>query len=146
MAQYRAAVIGLGWMGMLYDLARRIPDRFSVDDVDRPTPPLDIHRRFLYHEHPGSEGLPDTYSEALHGRPEIELVAGADRDPKRLKAFGERYGVKALYADAAQMLRQERPQIVAVCTNTKYRAELTCLAVECWTKGIITEKPMAKYV
>ena len=24
----------------------------------------------------------------------------------------------------------EKPDIVAVCTNTKYRADLTCLAVE----------------
>lgn len=143
MTQYRAAVIGLGWMGMLYDLARRIPDRFEVDDVDRPTPPLDVHHRFLYHDHPGFEGLPDTYAEALHGRPEIELVAGADRDPKRLRVFGERYGVRARYTDAAQLLRQERPQIVAICTNTKHRAELTCLAVECGARGIFTEKPMA---
>ena len=44
MAKYRAGVIGLGWMGMLYDMAARIPDRFDVDDVDRPTPGLDVHR------------------------------------------------------------------------------------------------------
>ena len=30
MAKYRAGVIGLGWMGMLYDLAERIPDLFKV--------------------------------------------------------------------------------------------------------------------
>ena len=35
---YRAAVIGLGWMGLLYDLASRIGDRFAIDDIDRPTP------------------------------------------------------------------------------------------------------------
>ena len=29
---YRAAVIGLGWMGLLYDLAGRIGDRFEIDD------------------------------------------------------------------------------------------------------------------
>ncbi len=45
MAKYRGGVIGLGWMGLLYDLADRIPDRFNVDDVDRPTPELDIHGR-----------------------------------------------------------------------------------------------------
>lgn len=50
MAQYRAAIIGLGWMGMLYDLAQRIPDRFDIDDIDRPTPPLNIHRKFYHHE------------------------------------------------------------------------------------------------
>jgi hypothetical protein len=32
MAKYRGAVIGLGWMGLLYDPAARI------DAIDRPTP------------------------------------------------------------------------------------------------------------
>ena len=52
---YRAAVIGLGWMGLLYDLASRIGDRFEIDDIDRPTPPLDIHRKFHHYDHPGDE-------------------------------------------------------------------------------------------
>ncbi|MCZ6676795.1 MAG: Gfo/Idh/MocA family oxidoreductase [Candidatus Poribacteria bacterium] len=143
MAQYRAAVIGLGWMGMLYDLAPRSPDRFNIDDVDRPTPPLNIHRKFYHHDHPGEEGLPTSYAEAIWNRPDVELVAGADRDKKRLQVFSERYNIQALYTDAEEMLRQEKPDIVAVCTNTKYRADLTCLAVECGAKGIVTEKPMA---
>jgi len=142
MAQYRAAVIGLGWMGLLYDLAQRLPDRFEIDDVDRPTPPLDVHRRFYHHDHPGETGLPTSYAEALWNRPEVELAAGADRDQKRLRAFSERYGIQAVYTDAEEMLRQEKPDIVAVCTNTKYRAHLTCLAVECGAKGIVAEKPM----
>ena len=87
MAQYRAGVIGLGWMGLLYDLAARISDRFDVDDVDRPTPALDVHRAIRHHEHPGNEGLPSSYCEALWDRPEVELVAAADRDGKRLTSL-----------------------------------------------------------
>ncbi len=143
MDKYRAGVIGLGWMGMLYDLAQRLPDRFSVDDVDRPTPEVDPHRRIHHWEHPGNEGLPSTYAEALWDRPEVELVAAADRDEKRLKIFSERYDVKNLYTDAEEMLRGEKLDIVAVATNTKGRADLTCLAVECGARGIMTEKPMA---
>ena len=67
-------------------------------------------------------------------------MAAADRDPKRLEAFRERYGIDALYTDAAEMLRTERPDIVAVCTNVKDRADLTCLAVECGAKGIRDRK------
>ena len=95
MAKYRAGLIGLGWMGMLYDLAQRT-GVWDVDDIDRPTPELDIHRRFLYHENPGTEGLPSSYAEALWDRPEIDLIAAADRDVKRLRAFRERYGVVPL--------------------------------------------------
>ena len=142
MGKYRAAIIGLGWTGMLYDLATRIGDRFEIDDVDRPTPELDTHRRTHHHQHPGSEGLPTTYAEALWDRPDVELVAAAERDRKRLAAFQERYGVDRLYTDAEEMLRKERPEVVAIATNIKGRADLTCLAVECGAKGIVTEKPM----
>jgi predicted dehydrogenase len=142
MAQYRAVIIGLGWMGMLYDLAQRM-GTWHVDDIDRPTPELDIHRKFHHHAHPGQEGLPSSYAEALWDRSEIDLVAAADRDHKRLSAFTERYGIATVYEDAVQMLRQEKADIVSIATNTKHRADLTCLAVECGAKGIFTEKPMA---
>ena len=70
-------------------------------------------------------------------------MAGAERDARRLKAFGERYGADALYTDAAEMLRSETLDIVAVATNVKGRADLTCLAVECGAKAIAVEKPIA---
>ncbi len=143
MAKYRAGVIGLGWMGLLSDLAGRIWDPYHVDDVDRPTPELDIHRRFQFHEHHRGGHVPHSWAEVMWDRPEVDLIAGADRDRKRLKAFGERYGEVALYTDAAEMLHTEALDIVAVATNTKGRADLTCLAVACGVKGIATEKPMA---
>ena len=147
MAKYRAAVIGLGWMGMLYDFAERpgpAVDQapYDLESADRPTPTLDVHRKFYFHDHPGSEGGPISHAEALWDRPEVDLVAGADRDQKRLEGFSERYGVDALYTDATEMLRKEDLDIVAVATNIKGRADLTVLAVECGVRGIITEKPM----
>ncbi len=130
-------------MGLLYDLADRPSDRFAIEDVDRPTRRLDVHRRLHHHDHPGSEGLPSSYTEALNDRPEVELVAGADRDRNRLEAFRHRYGVEALYTDAEAMLREERPDIVIVATNVATRADLTCLAVESGARGVLTEKPIA---
>ena len=41
------------------------------------------------------------------------------------------------------MLRSETLDIVAVATNVKGRADLTCLAVECGAKAIAVEKPIA---
>lgn len=143
MAKYRAGVIGLGWMGLLSDLAGRIWDPYHVDDIDRPTPELDIHRRFHLHEYHSTGHVPHSWAEVMWNRPEIDLVAGADRDQERLKAFGERYGEVALYTNAAEMLHTETLDIVAIATNTKGRADLTCLAVSCGVKGIATEKPMA---
>ncbi len=144
MKNYRAGVIGLGWMGMLADIAV-VYERgtYAVDDVERPTPELDVQREFHYHQNVGGENIPHTWAEVLHDRPGIELVAGAERDAGRLKAFGERYGAEALYTDAAEMLRSEALDIVAVATNVKGRADLTCLAVECGAKAIAVEKPIA---
>ena len=144
MAKYRGAVIGLGWMGLLYDLADRM-GVWHVDDIERPTPDLDVHRRFHFHTmFTDGKGRATSYSEALADRPEIDLVAAAERDPRRLAAFGERYGIEALYTDAVDMMRRERPEIVAISTNTKMRPELTLAAVEHGARGIVTEKPMAE--
>ena len=156
MAKYRGGVIGLGWTGLLYDLTERhygpegLSDRYGetgqrlyeVGDADRPTPELDVHRRFYYHDHPGWENLANSFAEAIWDHPDVDLVAGAERDQDRLKAFGERYGIDALYTDAAEMLSQERLDIIGITTNVKGRADLTCIAVEHGAKGIFTQKPM----
>ena len=143
MKKLKGGVIGLGWMGMLYDLAQRIGDKFEIDDADRPTPELDVHKRIHHHEHPGNEGNPTGYADAIHDRPDVELVTAADRDVKRLDAFTQRYGNSNVYTDAEEMLKKEKLDIVAVATNTKGRAHFTCMASNLGAKGIFTEKPMA---
>ena len=150
--KYRAGVIGLGWMGFLYDLGKRDYDNilgshenpiYDVESADRPLPDgLDINRTFHFHDHPGREGLGTSYAAALSDRPEVELVAGADRDPQRRTMFGERFGIGALYADALEMLDEERLDIVAIATNTKGRSALTVAAVAAGVRGVLVDKPM----
>lgn len=94
-------------MGMRDEyLASRIPDRFDIDDAERPTPSLNIHLAFYHHDHPGDSGLPTSYAEAFWNRSEINLIAGVDRDKSRLQAFAERYSIQQLYTDAVEMLSQ----------------------------------------
>ena len=150
--KYRAGVIGLGWMGFLYDLGKRDYERiggshknpiYDVESADRPLPDgLDINRTFHLYDHPGREGLATSYAAALSDRPEVELVAGADRDPQRRAMFGERFGIGALYADALEMLNEERLDIVAIATNTKGRSALTVAAVAAGVRGVLVDKPM----
>ena len=142
MAKYRGAIIGLGWMGMLYDIGQRM-GVWHVDDVERPTPELELDRTFHFHEFHTARRFPTSYSEAFNDREEIELVAAAERDRKRLEVFGARYGVDALFTDAFEMLERIRPDVVGISSNTKGRADLTCYAVENGARGIITEKPIA---
>ncbi len=150
--KYRGGVLGLGWMGVLYDMGRRDYDnilgsyktpKYDLESTKRPTPDwLDVHRKFHHHDHPGKEGLVATYAEAIWDRPEVDLVAGADRDKKRLDMFGERYGIKALYTDALEMYEKENLDILAIATNTRGRSFLTVKAVEAGVKGIFVDKPM----
>ena len=158
MAKYRGAIIGLGWMGMLNDIGIRWEngapkvvrgvwqpeqDRgvWHVDDVDRPFPEVNLEREYYYH-HMAFGEAPVTYAEAMSNRPEIDLVAGAERDKQRLELFGHHYGVESLYTDAEEMLAAEKPDIVAISSNVKGRSHLTCLAVEHGAKGILVEKPI----
>ncbi len=150
--KYRAGVIGLGWMGFLYDLGKRDYERiggsyqtpiYDVESADRPLPDgLDVNRTFHLYDHPGQEGLATSYAAAFFDRPEVELVAGADRDPRRRALFGERYGIEALYADTLEMLDEERLDIVAIATNAKRRSALTVAAVTAGVRGVLVDKPM----
>ena len=137
--------IGLGTMGMLLNMEHRRIGFWKPEDAIRPTSELDIHHKAKLHEIvvEGTRVLDNSYADVLYDRPEFELVAAAERDPTRRNAFIERYGVDNVYDDAEEMLRKEKLEIVAIPTNTRPRADLTVLAVECGAKGIITEKPMA---
>jgi predicted dehydrogenase len=48
-----------------------------------------------------------------------------------------------MYAHAAEMLEQERPDIVSICTWPAIRPEMVELACQSGVKGIVAEKPMA---
>ncbi len=47
----------------------------------------------------------------------LELIAGSDLIRARREAFGEKWGVTALYEDYLEMIERERPDLVAVTTR-----------------------------
>ena len=76
--------------------------------------------------------------------PSCELVAGVNRGREKLDAFGERFGVAALYHDYRQMLAEVQPDICIVATHPELHAEMvTNCAQASSTRAIICEKPMA---
>ena len=95
-------------------------------DHDRPLPSVDVDFQFQHHSAhlPDASPFPNSYAEALADRLDIDLVAAADRDEKRLEVFQQRYGVRAeqTYTDAAEMLRTERPEVVAIACAGPLRA------------------------
>ncbi len=88
-------------------------------------------------------GKPATHAGAFSSHPGAKIVSGCDINPKRLKAFGKRWGVKKLYNDYRAMLEREKLDIVSVAAWTELHAKMVVDAAESGVKGIYCEKPMA---
>ena len=73
MATYRAGLIGLGWMGWLYDVASRRQEHYGRSGRGSPMPPLRPDRDPPPTAHPGREGLPSSFAESLVLHPATEL-------------------------------------------------------------------------
>jgi predicted dehydrogenase len=116
METYRAAIIGLGRMGSTID----------EEVKDYPAIPL-----------------PYSIAGACRQSSRLELVAGADLLPEKRSAFQERWGVTALYEDYRQMIRQEAPDLVAICTRAENHAELALGVAEEGVGMVFLEKAMA---
>ncbi len=88
--------------------------------------------------------LPDNHSEAVQLNPHCELVAGVNRGREKLDAFGQRFGVEALYHDYQQMLDEVKPDVCIIATHPELHCEMVLgCAVAPSTKAIVCEKPMA---
>ena len=91
----------------------------------------------------GCGRLGQQYAEAYSDFPETEIVALAEHNPERRRAVGERFGVKALYADAESLLRDVVPDVAAVVTPTKYYKDAVIACAEAGVKGVSCDKPIA---
>jgi UDP-N-acetyl-2-amino-2-deoxyglucuronate dehydrogenase len=74
-------------------------------------------------------------------RDELELVAVCDNDPKTLGAMQQQHGV-AGFASLAELLKEVRPDVVALCTPSGLHPQQAILAARAGCH-VITEKPMA---
>jgi len=74
-----------------------------------------------------------------------ELVAGADPHDEQRSIYGERWGLsdEHLYADYRDMLEQEKPDIVSICTTARHRAQILTDTARAGAKAIWAEKPLA---
>lgn len=90
----------------------------------------------------GCGGICQTQMGALQQMPDVEVVAGVDILPERLKTFQEKWGVTKLYKDWKKMLKEIQPDGVSVCTPNGVHA---APAIDAANAGchVISEKPMA---
>lgn len=82
--------------------------------------------------------LPAWTRMASHAR----LVAVCDANLESAREVASRFGVERCYADAAEMLQAERPDVVDICTPPKTHAALAILALQAGAH-VLVEKPMA---
>ena len=120
MADYRAGIIGLGFIGA--------GDQVSGDALGQRV-----------------EDLDGTHAEALAGHPQIELVAGSSRDLGRRERFAERTGART-YADWRELLEREGLDIVSVATYANVHADPTVACAEAGVRAVLCEKPIAQSV
>ena len=90
----------------------------------------------------GLGGMGGAHAEAAALEENCQLVAGAEVNPERAKAWSERFSVKAIYDDYEQMLDAQQPDIVIVPTQAPMHHPPTIAAAQ---RGIhvFCEKPTA---
>ena len=82
----------------------------------------------------GHTELPYSIAASCAASERLQVVAGADLQPERRQAFGERWGV-ALYEDANDMVAQEAPDLVAICTTASGLAKPAAIAPDAGFRG-----------
>ncbi|MBI3971997.1 MAG: Gfo/Idh/MocA family oxidoreductase, partial [Chloroflexi bacterium] len=76
--------------------------------------------------------------------PAVEVVAGADISPEVRERWSGEHGIPRMYAGAEEMLAEEKPDLVSICTWPPLRPEMTeVVCAQKGVKGILAEKPMA---
>jgi len=77
--------------------------------------------------------------------PEVRVVGACDPDAERRERMGRRFGIPALYEDAAALLEKEKPEIVIIATPPDSHHRLSLLALE-HGAHVFCEKPFVRSV
>ncbi len=81
----------------------------------------------------------------FNANPEYELVALCDLDPKRAEKLGASYPWAKRFSSSAEMLKEAKPDLVAVCTPVASHHPLVKEALEAGAH-VLCEKPLAASV
>jgi len=85
------------------------------------------------------------YADVYQTFEDTELVAIAEYNDERLKAVGERFGVTALYKDAAEMFangNSDDIDLAVIVLPGKYIKDAVIASAQAGVKGVSTDKPI----
>lgn len=92
----------------------------------------------------GTGGISRAHARYYAANPRTRIVAACDIDQEKLRGFQEEFGVPAGYADYRELLRQEQPDLVSVCTWHGTHSAIAVAAAEAGARGLLCEKPMGR--
>jgi len=87
-----------------------------------------------------------THAGGYKDNPRVELVAAADISPEKLQKFGKRWDVGRLYTDYKQMLKENKVDILSICTWNSTHLELLEQAAKSGVKAAFCEKPISNSI
>jgi len=90
----------------------------------------------------GSGGRSGPHIEAYKHIGRAEVVACADIEPEAAEKKAAEFGLRA-YADSAEMIKAEKPDLVHICTPPTARADVLTLCSDLGVPGCTIEKPLA---
>jgi len=85
---------------------------------------------------------PCTHAGAITANDDCILAAGCDLDEERRGLFAKKWNAQ-VYADAAEMLRIHKPQILSIATHPDSHYHYCRLAAQMRVPVVICEKPLA---
>lgn len=88
-------------------------------------------------------GMSHAHAKAYNALPNAELVAVADIVRANAEAFQSEHNVPRIYEDYNQMLENEQPDIVSICTWPHLHAPMTRDCAKAKVRAVHCEKPMA---
>lgn len=92
----------------------------------------------------GTGGIANAHAGYYVNDERTEIVAGADINEEHLTEFCDKYEIPDRYLDYEEMLAEQQPDLVSVCTWNATHPEITIAAAQAGVKAIISEKPMGE--
>lgn len=89
----------------------------------------------------GSQGR--VHAQGYQSMPGVTVVAVADTDSSASRELADDLGIERTYSDYRELLQQEQPELLSVCTPPASHLEIVHAAIDSGVRAVHCEKPIA---